>query len=969
LRFFFFIFIFTGYHSFIFSQELAWKNLPINKELPSSEVYQVLQDKKGFMWFATDAGVCRYDGEKISTFTSKEGLYENVILGLYEDAKGRIWFRGLSGSLSFYQNGSISAIRANKILYNILKPNGVITSLFVASGDTLYCATNHSVGLIKIAPQNTYEKVYTEKFRNAGVFILQNKKGNGIIYGCNHMPSDTSFCYVSRVNTPTRMLPSQKKLSGIYFKYITEHQGTLYIPEKMNLVTLSGQSFTSTKFPTAVFYVYIDRYNNLWIGFYKQGLLMYKNCDLSSKPLHFLKKYSVSSVFLDRENSLWVTTLEKGIKQALNINILLAEDEDDIRVGCFFRDDTLLYVGLNTQSKILKASPSKGIISEQTLNTGESSDLMGITRLADKWVFGSSYGVLTAASLNGKIKNVDSKLYAKVTLGLNDSTVAFISHSALVISDMNKRHKLFSIPDYGICITQTAGKKILVGTNKMGILEFKDSSFVPFPAKQQLHTRINFLGENKKRELWVGTNEEGVFIFRGQETINLSEKDGLASHKINDIAFDDKGCAWVATNKGLSKVFYDPSQERYRVISFYEADGLPSNEIIKIAFVKNSLFCAPRYGLFYVKPDDLVKNTVPPGISIEAATINGKSWNYLEGTRLKYNENNFRIILNRLSYKGDGPYNFMYKLQGFDTAFYRTAYSHINYTNLAPGTYTFIAYALNSSGVASTRPISFVFSIDKPLWLRWWFIITEGLVFILLMYVAIRYRLNVLQKRIQEKNEFKRRLVEYRLNALQAQMNPHFVFNAINSIQHFILSNKVEPAYHYLAQFAHLIRLVLSNSKQKSISLELEIKTLTLYIELESIRFSAPFTYNIQVDENLDVEDIYIVPMLIQPFVENAIKHGLMPKKDNAHLQIDFNLRDTFLYISITDNGIGRDASQKNKKEHVHLSTAISNTQERAQLMSEYAGEKAAIHIIDLYDTDQKPCGTKVEVIIPIVLN
>lgn len=238
------------------------------------------------------------------------------------------------------------------------------------------------------------------------------------------------------------------------------------------------------------------------------------------------------------------------------------------------------------------------------------------------------------------------------------------------------------------------------------------------------------------------------------------------------------------------------------------------------------------------------------------------------------------------------------------------------------------------------------------------------LVLIILVWRVTNYRLRAIQKRAKEKSDTEKRIVELRLSALRAQMNPHFIFNAINSIQHFVLQNDSEQAYNYLAKFSRLIRLVLEQSQSETISLDQELKMLNLYIELEQLRFERPFTYEIKVDPKLIDENIRIPGMLVQPFVENAIWHGLLPKKSgDAWIQISFLKKEKNAEIIIEDNGVGRKiAAQKVQVDSKHHSYGLQITEERLHLSENKNSGEPVIQIFDLKDPDGNPSGTKVEI-------
>src|SRR5581483_8115355 len=256
---------------------------------------------------------------------------------MYEDPKGRIWFRGFSGSLSYYENGVITSIKANAKLCGILKPNGIITSLFLGGGDTLFCGTNKPISLVKVAPQNNYEKVVLCKviLKNSGAFIIQNKANCGIVYGRSDHVCDSITHYLCEgsANKLSYKQTISVKTNKSQFRCFVDTSGKIYIANAKSLISIDGNSIIYRDLPAAINCIFVDKKNNLWIGLYRQGLLLYKNSDLSSTPLQFLKNSPISSVFVDSENSLWIATLDRGAMECLNTNIL-QYDEEDTRIGC-----------------------------------------------------------------------------------------------------------------------------------------------------------------------------------------------------------------------------------------------------------------------------------------------------------------------------------------------------------------------------------------------------------------------------------------------------------------------------------------------------------------------------------------------------------------------------------------------------------------------------------------------------------
>lgn len=245
----------------------------------------------------------------------------------------------------------------------------------------------------------------------------------------------------------------------------------------------------------------------------------------------------------------------------------------------------------------------------------------------------------------------------------------------------------------------------------------------------------------------------------------------------------------------------------------------------------------------------------------------------------------------------------------------------------------------------------------------------EIILLAVIVYLIILWRTNIIQKKENEKLRINKLLAEYQMKALTAQMNPHFIFNAINSIQNFIIQNHSTLAYDYLIKFSKLIRLVLNNSKDNEISLKQELDTLGLYIELEQLRFENSFTYDLYVEPQIEQEVLMIPALLLQPYIENAIWHGLMPLKTRLGIiSLCVVEQDNCLKITITDNGVGRTASDQIQKKIVnktHQSIGMELTGKRIELFG--LDSKFSLKIIDNYNEQHEPTGTTVEIILPMI--
>ena len=258
-------------------------------------------------------------------------------------------------------------------------------------------------------------------------------------------------------------------------------------------------------------------------------------------------------------------------------------------------------------------------------------------------------------------------------------------------------------------------------------------------------------------------------------------------------------------------------------------------------------------------------------------------------------------------------------------------------------------------------------AIRKPYWKTLWFICCVIAAAAAGVYFLARWWVLRVKRREQEKAKIGKLLSEFQMTALRAQMNPHFIFNAISSIQHYILQNEVQQSYNYLAKFSKLIRNVLDQSKEEELLLSAELETLQLYIELEQLRFSAPFAFELQVDEELEPDNIYIPTMLLQPFIENAIWHGLMPKKEKGTLRLLLRRVPAGLLAVIEDDGIGRAASRAAQQGKLHESKGLSISRRRLDLLNAEQEHRYTLLIEDLYDTQGGAAGTRVTLTIPVI--
>jgi len=294
------------------------------------------------------------------------------------------------------------------------------------------------------------------------------------------------------------------------------------------------------------------------------------------------------------------------------------------------------------------------------------------------------------------------------------------------------------------------------------------------------------------------------------------------------------------------------------------------------------------------------------------------------------------------------------------------------YYNVPPGRYIFHVKAANSDGVWAEKNITII--ITPPWWTNWWIRITAFLFVAALFYALIRWRIHQkfrrqLQRSEKEKQfaELQQQKIQLEMQALRAQMNPHFIFNSLSSINMFILENNKLQASEYLSKFSRLVRLILQNSQEAFIPLDRELEALRLYLELESLRFEQRFEYKISVNDEVDTTMVKVPPLIIQPYAENAIWHGLMHKKEKGHLEIELYQKEKLLFCKIADDGVGRKrAAELNTKSSLtYKSMGMRITADRIAILQQQEQNKTFISVKDLVLPDGRPAGTEVLIKVP----
>jgi ligand-binding sensor domain-containing protein len=476
---------------------------------------------------------------------------------------------------------------------------------------------------------------------------------------------------------------------------------------------------------------------------------------------------------------------------------------------------------------------------------------------------------------------------------------------------------------------------------------------------------VNVIMTDSKGRMWFGTLGGGICRYDESTAMftTYTEKDGLLDNTINSIVEDNTGSLWLGTGAGICRFFPDT-----RTFTDFNYPNMPVDNPSTMMLGKT-----PDGWLWFNNVGDIFStfdpaalhpNTYVPPVVITRFRVFSQDRpgsDEMSEIELPYNQNFFSFEFSALNYTDSRKNQYAYRLEGVDKQWVHSGTRRVAaYTDVAPGTYTFRVKGSNNEGVWNDSDASVRIVIYPPWWRTWWAYAAYALAILATWYYLERRH----QKRLIARERDRGKARELEMQALRAQMNPHFIFNSLTSINRFILKNDRLSASDYLTRFSRLIRMVLNHSRLMLIPLDDELDMLRLYLDMEKLRFKEVFSYTIDAGNDADRENILIPPMLFQPFVENAIWHGLMHKSEPGRLDILLRIDGDILTCTITDNGVGRivAAAASSKSAQKRKSMGIDITQQRLNLINGSADNGHGVKIEDLYDDHGQPAGTRVTI-------
>ncbi|MCC6462304.1 MAG: histidine kinase [Saprospiraceae bacterium] len=991
--------------------------------LSDNRVRAVTQDEKGFIWIGTANGLNRYDGYTFWHYFPVKGdstsIPSTTVNALVKDKKGALWMATGNG-ICRLRPGPWVFERVLKYPEQIDNPlHSYFENVYPDPEGRVWAVSNPGDIYCVDAETHAFQKIQLPSVPNAPAVVPANVRqkparptwvtacgDTAVLFGTTY-----GLFQLNTRNWSFRFFPVPEAWPFGLSRMTADSAGGIWASTYLQgLVRVNLRSGAVTHYPTpesSVTDILTMPDGRLWLAGVS-GLTHFDPATLHSEKIQLPFEADLSlnafGLFRDQSGIIWIST-ENGLAkydpklQGFHYTEVHREGnavfENDIYDVHENPDDGLRYISSRQQNAIFVQDKNGKLIErvstlpqvDPTRVFRDSKGRLWVTTRFQVFQFDRQRRKLipmpTPARREGRaglIWAIAEDPQGRLWFGT--------SRDGIFIYDPRTGQMSVPGPESGFkalrinkILMDRGGKYAWITTDNEGFYECELATmqFKKFDdAIQEGLMATSGLVQDRDGRVWI-CGPEGLFRYTpgapaGQVFRQFTMADGLPMNYVDGGILDRQGDLWFGAGERLMRL--DPETNRIKTFDYrYGASRTPFGYYDFSISPSGELFAGGRRGFLRWQPDKLLDNREPPIVvvtNLKAAREDVPApTSEVDRIWLQYNENSFRVEFAALNFTLPDDNLYQWKLEGYDHDWSAPSRQReAIYAHIPPGKYTLLVKAANNDGVWNYKPLPIQIQIFPAFWQTWWFRVLAASLVAGMVYSFIRWRVRQIQERERLHSTFNQRLAEVEMSALRAQMNPHFIFNCLNSINRFILLNQPLVASQYLTKFARLIRLVLDNSKSEMISLEKELETLRLYIEMEAVRFEGRFQYQIQVDELIDIGSIDIPPMLIQPYVENAIWHGLLHKKGNeGQLDIGVHLHGRDLLIAIADNGVGRAAAQalKSKSASEHKSHGMNVTAERLKLLSNLYNQDIHARVEDLLYRDGAPAGTKVVLTIPVL--
>ena len=981
------------------AQQYNFIKYNVQEGLPNAQLSQIYQDSKAYLWIATQGGgLSRFDGANFDIYNTKEGLPTNTIHHVFEDQSSQLWLGTPKGLVALNDKGTASVYMEERQIHSISQQNkntlwvGTDKGLYTFDVKTKKAEKQRMSPRLNIAKVNALLHVGKDLWvaSSKGLFVL--KGGKAITFD-----GDTGL-----KDTEVKSLAVDKN-DRVWAAVLG--RGVINIASRSKSVLVR---YVDNEFKNAQ-EIFIDSESRLWVGTKDIGVLFLDQDQLNWKRISVaegLSNNNVQSVLEDSWGNIWFGTVGGGVNKflgqyfshynsdtGLNGNRIYAVTEDSKGTLWLSVDDkgvsTIDSMGIRTDIDGDYINTKCNHIMEDEDGRMWFSTAGGGLVMKDNeeyWVFNELDG-LPSNWITATVQDTAGSIWVG-TYANGLSKVAFADSVGIRVTTYDVAAGL---PDPFITVMRKDRRgKVWFGTKQGGLGYIAQDTIFTLSNQNFPKAEISAIAFDENDHVWVAVVGYGLYLSQSAnkeaqfKRVTISQS--LTSRNINQLIFDQEGHLWVGSELGLDKIIFKQG-ELEGVQHFGRNEGFLGVETSRNAVTQDlngHLWFGTRNGLSKHKPGNTQLKIAPPkihftGLSLMYRPLRETEYaHYLvKGDSLgrrsvfKHNQNNLGFGFRGINIDYPKEISYTWKLDGFDKQWSPASSAKtVNFTNLPPGKYRFLTKAINAAGLESDV-ISSSFEISPALWQSLWFQLAVVLGVALLAYLIFRNRINKVRKREAARRaqlELENELLGLEQKALQLQMNPHFIFNALNSIQSVVVTQKTDIARDQIQNFAGLMRGVLNSSKKQSITLQEEHDTIDKYLKLEQFCQTTDFDFAITLPNEYDPEEIEISPMMIQPFVENAVIHGISHLKHQGRITVNFEIENDLLSCTISDNGVGREkAATLRKNNSGHQSVAIEVTRKRLESLR---GQQkyTAFSVADVLDAQRAVNGTVVKLKMPLKL-
>ncbi len=1002
MRFFLIIFCFiaisTNAQNTLNLPQINFKPFEKNNELPYIAVLSIEEDIDGLLWFGTTDGLCRYDGYRLKKFytnpASKDGLSDNTVTGL-TNFQQKIYTSSNEGTSyydyklkKFHQLDTVAKTTINKDfrIAFLLKEKKML-----AFGTSNIYTIDEKNNVTAI-PYNYNRNVSNKTFLGTSIIsVTEDNKKNIWINSLKNILQLNPISLIVEQNIGCKELGTEG-ISSILF--VGDNLWISTFSDKIKCYNVSTKKITNINTKDIHFQnisSFKDENNNTWL--IAIGSKCY--CIINPKTYEVVNydfDTDINATFVDKKNTIWIATFKglfyceqtkKAIQSTPIDTYFKDKKEESVKIIIGTKENYYQLAGSGESAA--QFDKNWNFIKTIQANYADTTHIAigGIRSIYEAenyyWVT-TWYKGLAKCTKDFKVV----KWFPKLTNSQSDLRTDsrsfipmgndnYLVRGSFCLSIFNTKSEKFikhfitskdnpnSLPVGLMPSAVIVGNDCYFGTERIGFykLNLKTDKVINIPLLYNNLQITKIIQEDSV--LWISTSNGLVkYDIATQKSITFLRKDGLCSEKIFQMEFSKKNnTLWLCSYGGIIAF----NTKTYKVNNYFNKDGLFDQSNIQRIFIddNNKVFVGNGNYVSVFDQSIIEQNTTQKKSIITELLINNENvdWKFDKEQKyvtVPYNKNNIALHFTVASPTSNET--FYYKL---NDKWLTTPTGFVQFNNLAPGTYKiYVANLPNDTAINDFITIT----IKPPFYNTWWFYTLCLLGLGSVLYAFFGIRTQHIRKEFLMQKTYEQKLADSEMQTLRSQMNPHFVFNTMNSINSYIIQNKTALASEYLTTFSKLMRSILELSKQETVPLEKEINALKMYIELEALRLENKFDYSISIDKNIDEQATQIPSLMLQPFVENAIWHGLHNKADHGTIAIKIVEQNaTQILVTIEDDGIGRVASAAIKQAQVnHKSYGIDITKNRLQLLN----KNNEVIFTDLYNAAGKACGTKVSITISV---